>query len=762
MDSNLIEKYNSKVQEFNNNYISLNTNSTNNSETTTNLNKNDKIKQIILKIINHDNSKNLKSKFFNKWKNIKKKSNLRSITIMKFGNKKIKFDAPTDSVKKNSENKNPLEGKININLLKRLINKQDDKLKYFFEKWKNLKYINKSRNYNIRKREIKKLKILPKKNSSGILNTKKDDDIYNNIIIILNKLDKSIRKKEILNLLKQIDELENIKELKTSNSNDIILLSKEGKEVTNLKNKITERTFKRFKNAIEKNDIKQKFFNKWKKLTMFKIKSNKSIRRINRIILTRKQKDLYLSDYDVKSYKTYDNIIDKKNELNNYIIPLYKKSNRVEQNHIKNTILKILNLLEYSKIETATPSTPFNDSSLSFSFVDINTDKNEEESLTNRSNKSISRRIYQKLKMVFEKKEIKMIYFERWRKKTKFNSKRNIKRIVLNKKEKDVILERFKSSNIFSRNKKNDIKSQKIKNAKSDEIIINEKSDIKKEEQNKNNFQGLSDYLNSDADFNDLDNYGKDDNLENKINKFKKEKINFEKIRNSEITPKKYRNSNIFQFNTDFKIDNESSSEKLKKVERYSATPGRYKLNFKKVILTRSKTKNSSCSKKSLNNRLIHIFKNNEKKYIRKYFDIWKNNNLNNLEDGSEKDDEDDVFEIIKTGYLKLDNSKNAKSIINKEQDNTIKNKNSSLNGIYGLCFTEDYITNHNKEEYISIYGNEKSKKISDNIQPHFSDFLKAMNCSIASFNLFTFYSQFHDNKFLIKKKFLPIWRNAK
>ena len=30
---------------------------------------------------------------------------------------------------------------------------------------------------------------------------------------------------------------------------------------------------------------------------------------VNRIILTRKQKDLYLSDYDVKSYKTYDNII---------------------------------------------------------------------------------------------------------------------------------------------------------------------------------------------------------------------------------------------------------------------------------------------------------------------------------------------------------------------------------------------------------------------------------------------------------------------
>ena len=34
---------------------------------------------------------------------------------------------------------------------------------------------------------------------------------------------------------------------------------------------------------------------------------------------------------------------------------------------------------------------------------------------------------------------------------------------------------------------------------------------------------------------------------------------------------------------------------------------------------------------------------------------------------------------------------------------------------------------NKNKEEYVSIYGNEKSKEISDNIQPHFSNFLKAM-----------------------------------
>ena len=207
-----------------------------------------------------------------------------------------------------------------------------------------------------------------------------------------------------------------------------------------------------------------------------------------------------------------------------------------------------------------------------------------------------------------------------------------------------------------------------------------------------------------------------------------------------------------------------TSSEKDKKGERYSATPGRYRMSFKKVFLTRSKTKNpSSTKKKSFRNILRHIIKASEKKNLKKYFDIWKNiDNKENSDIFSDKEDEN-VLEIIKTNDLKIENRDNKEILINEENVNVDKKiKNSCLNGIYGICDTEDFIFDKNMEEHISIYGNAKSKKISENIQPHFSDFLKAMNCSIATFNLFTYYSQLHDNKFLIKKKFLPIWRNVK
>ena len=187
-------------------------------------------------------------------------------------------------------------------------------------------------------------------------------------------------------------------------------------------------------------------------------------------------------------------------------------------------------------------------------------------------------------------------------------------------------------------------------------------------------------------------------------------------------------------------------------------------MSFKKVFLTRSKTKNpSSTKKKFVKNIFRHIIKTSEKRNLKKYFDIWKNiDNKENSDIYIDKEDEN-VLEIIKTNDLKIDNRKNNENLISEVNINENKKiKNSCLNGIYGICDTEDFIFDKDKEEHISIYGNEKSKKISDNIQPHFSDFLKAMNCSIATFNLFTYYSQLHDNKFLIKKKFLPIWRKVK
>ena len=205
----------------------------------------------------------------------------------------------------------------------------------------------------------------------------------------------------------------------------------------------------------------------------------------------------------------------------------------------------------------------------------------------------------------------------------------------------------------------------------------------------------------------------------------------------------------------------ESSLEQTNIVPRSPATPGRYKMSFKKVFYTRNKTQNtqSQSKKKIFNKKLEHIFKILDQNKLKKYFNTWKNI------DENENDDKEDILEIIKTNEIKLEKAKNINKEIKINEDKNkeeIKDKKSGLNGIYSLCYTEDFTNNKNKEEYISIYGNEKSKNINDNIEPHFSNFLKAMNYSIASFNLFSFYSQFHDNKFLLKKKFLPIWRNVK
>ena len=204
-------------------------------------------------------------------------------------------------------------------------------------------------NYNFIKRKIQKIKIIQKKKSSEIIYPKKnDDDIYNNIIKILNKIDISQRKNELLFTLSKIEDIEKNNYLKTYNSNNSIISEEEEKNVINsknvqdYKNKIKDRVYKRIKNALEKNDIKQKYFNRWKKSTIFFSKSSKSIKRLNRINLVGKEKDLNLSDYDEKSYKTTGNVIninvqnrEQENELDKYIIPLYKNGDKNKQKQIK-------------------------------------------------------------------------------------------------------------------------------------------------------------------------------------------------------------------------------------------------------------------------------------------------------------------------------------------------------------------------------------------------------------------------------------------
>ena len=402
-------------------------------------------------------------------------------------------DINIEKQKENSE-KNKFEKKINVELLKRLINKQNDTLKYFFLKWKKFNYLNKKSNFHINKRQVKKIKFLPKDKSPDFFQKKKSkDELYNNMINILQKYDKSQKIKILSSLLIKFDD---------NNKND----------------------------APEKTD----------------------------------------------------------NDLINYLLPLYNEGDKTKKNDIKKIILEILKSLEDKKMTKSNPSTPFNDSSFSFSFADINNnDKSEEDSITNSSMKNMSIKLYKRLRDIIQKNDAKKVYFDRWKENTNLNNYKKIviKRIILNKKEKDDIVKKIKSSKKIPRNKNIDI---------------------------------------SDPNFGDK-NYKSEEIMDNK------------NISKTEIKPEK-------------------------------------------------------------------------------------------------------------------DNSENL-------TENISKKKNSSLNAIYGLCYTEDFCEKNN--ENVSLYGNEESKKISDNIQPHFKEFLKEMNMSIATFNLFSFYSQLRDDKILLKKKFFPTWRKG-
>ena len=758
MDAEINEQNKKNKSEILNksNFSSLISNSNNNSDIF--LTKRKKLQNAILRYLsNNEDSLYLKSKYFYRWKNPQNNNSLFSIQILKFKPKRLKFTSTSfDSTKKNKDMRNLLKGKFVGNLLD-LYKRKNNEVKYFFEKWKNTTYINKSINYNFKK--IKKIKILPKLKSSDIIYPKSNDIIYNNIISILNKLDKSQRKKELLVLYQQIEDIERNNFLKEFKSNNSII----SKDEKNIKNKITQRALNRIKNAIQNTDIKQKYFNIWKKLTQFSIKSNKSIKRLNRIVFTRKKTEPNLNDSTIKS----NNSILSENELNDYVMSLYKKSDKTSQIHIKNVISDILKLYGENRSQINTPSTPFNDSSFSYSCYDINTERSEEESVTSTTMKNnISQRVNKRLRRILERYDLKMAYFKKWKEIVKNKNKKIRKRLVLNKKEKESLMKKFISSNIFSRNKKFDINNtSQDKNSNNNKISISvtEKIPSKEKDSNEKLVKNLNNYLNSNETFTELEGYA--DN--NKDEKVKKSKLELDLLEVNDITPKKYRNTEHSRFKTDYKIDIENSFDKKNNISRSSATPGRYKMSFNKVIYHRNKTQNweSSTSKKNLYRKLKYILKIFEQKNLKKYFNIWKNIDQNS--GSEEEDDKEDILEIIKTNEIKLvkSNNKNENEkfkIIKEKNKDEIKDKKSSLNGIYSLCYTEDYTKNKNKEEYISFYGNEKSKNINQNIEPHFTDFLKAMNCSIATFNLFTFYSQFHDNKFLLKKKFLPIWRNLK
>ena len=219
---------NANLRYYNNNdYFNNNMNENrnlgyNNNNSDIFLTKRKKLQNAILRYLsNNEDSLYLKSKYFYRWKNPQNNNSLFSIQILKFKPKKLKFTSTSfDSTKKNKDMRNLLKGKFVGNLLD-LYKRKNNEVKYFFEKWKNTTYINKSINYNFKK--IKKIKILPKLKSSDIIYPKSNDIIYNNIISILNKLDKSQRKKELLVLYQQIEDIERNNFLKEFKSNDSII-----------------------------------------------------------------------------------------------------------------------------------------------------------------------------------------------------------------------------------------------------------------------------------------------------------------------------------------------------------------------------------------------------------------------------------------------------------------------------------------------------------------------------------------------------------
>ena len=435
MDAEINEQNKKNKSEILNksNFSSLISNSNNNSDIF--LTKRKKLQNAILRYLsNNEDSLYLKSKYFYRWKNPQNNNTFFSIQILKFKPKRLKFTSTSfDSTKKNKDMRNLLKGKFVGNLLD-LYKRKNNEVKYFFEKWKNTTYINKSINYNFKK--IKKIKILPKLKSSDIIYPKSNDIIYNNIISILNKLDKSQRKKELLVLYQQIEDIERNNFLKEFKSNNSII----SKDEKNIKNKITQRALNRIKNAIQNTDIKQKYFNIWKKLTQFSNKSNKSIKRLNRIVFTRKKTEPNLNDSTIKS----NNSILSENELNDYVMSLYKKSDKTSQIHIKNVISDILKLYGENRSQINTPSTPFNDSSFSYSCYDINTERSEEESVTSTTMKNnISQRVNKRLRRILERYDLKMAYFKKWKEIVKNKNKKIRKRLVLNKKEKESLMKKF-------------------------------------------------------------------------------------------------------------------------------------------------------------------------------------------------------------------------------------------------------------------------------------------------------------------------------
>ena len=77
---------------------------------------------------------------------------------------------------------------------------------------------------------MNKLQILHKRKNTDISSEIKDDDIYDNIILILNKYNNEQKIKEVLTTLKMLEKIEKSETFKSFNSNDSIKSNEEKKQ----------------------------------------------------------------------------------------------------------------------------------------------------------------------------------------------------------------------------------------------------------------------------------------------------------------------------------------------------------------------------------------------------------------------------------------------------------------------------------------------------------------------------------------------------
>ena len=438
------------------------------------INKN---KEMILKKLIY--KRDYKQIYFTKWKNL--------ISI-KINEKNRVFGSIIIKLK---------EKKKFIELIKKLIEKTNERELYYFEKWKQL-FIRKKTSTFFKSNQIQKQKddnqklkefkdnienfSTPEedkeKNKVEIRpNQKEFNEIYNNIANILKKGDKTQRKeskKILISILENIDD-KNDESVKIK----IIDFKKSfpNSEKIYIKN-IKERAYKLIKNAFEKSDLKRKYFLIWKKTSIVskdEISTRKHSRSIKRIIFTKKQNKNENERIDnqekIDNSKKDDKIELSENEemgkIYNSFIKILKKGDNVQRKESKKKLLDILNNIEEEKDIQDLKE---------IKIIEDEKDKNI---------KILNKRLYELLKELFEKNNVKKKYFFKWKEMLKIKEFEIVeKKRVKSFKRVKIIGKRSRLKDETEESNINNI-SDSHKNDEKEENILKEKKILEKKEESK-------------------------------------------------------------------------------------------------------------------------------------------------------------------------------------------------------------------------------------------------------------------------------------